>query len=156
MLLKRLLGQERKRRVIKCVIDTNVIISAILNPKGIPGKIVEAWFKHEFLAVTSEFLLQELQRVLHYRHIQRIKLISEKEINKFVRDIINTSQLIEVSSVIDVVRKDTADNQVLAAALDGQVNFIVSGNHHLLDLGHFRGIKIVKPIEFFNILDRVK
>jgi len=156
LLLMRLLGQERKRGVIKCVIDTNVIISAILNPKGIPGKIVEAWFKHEFLAVTSEFLLQELQRVLHYPHIQRIKLISENEINKFVHDIINISQLIEVSSTIDVVKKDITDNQVLATALDGQVNYIVSGDHHLLDLGDFRGIKIVKPIEFLNILDKVK
>ena len=152
----RLLGQERKRRVIKCVIDTNVIISAIFNPKGIPGKIIEAWFKHEFLAVTSEFLLQELRRVLHYPHIQRIKLISENEINKFVHDIINISQLIEVSSAIDVVKKDATDNQVLATALDGQVNYIVSGDVHLLDLGDFRGIKIVKPIEFLNVLDKVK
>jgi len=149
--LKRLLGQERKRRVIRCVIDTNVVISAILNPKGIPGKIIEAWFKHEFLAVTSEFLLQELRRVLHYPHIQRIKLISENEINKFVHDIINISQLIEVSSAIDVVKKDATDNQVLATALDGQVNYIVSGDVHLLDLGDFRGIKIVKPIEFLKI-----
>lgn len=142
--------------MIKCVIDTNVVISAILNPKGIPGEIVEAWFKYEFLVVTSEFLIQELQRVLHYPHIQRIKLLSENEIDKFVHDIINTSQLIEVSSIIDVVKKDTTDNQVLATALDGQVNYIVSGDPHLFNLRDFRGIKIVKPIEFLNVLDKVK
>ncbi len=62
----------------------------------------------------------------------------------------------EVSSVIDVVKKDTADNQVLATALDGQVNYIVSGDLHLLNLKDFRGIKIVKPIEFLNVLDKVK
>jgi putative PIN family toxin of toxin-antitoxin system len=93
--------------------------------------------------------------VLHYPHIQRIKLISENEINKFVHDVISTSQLIEVSSVIDVVKKDTTDNQVLATALDGQASYIVSGDHHLLDLGNFRGIKIVKPIDFLNILVKI-
>ncbi len=62
----------------------------------------------------------------------------------------------EVSSVIDVVEKDTADNQVLATALDGQANYIVSGDHHLLNLREFRGIKILKPIEFLSVLDKIK
>ena len=150
MLTKQLLGQESKKEVLKVVIDTNILVSAILNPKGAPGKLVEAWFKNRFVVVTSQFLLQEIRRVLHYKQIQKIKHITEDEIHKFINDIINTSQLVEIDSVIDDVKEDITDNEVLATAIDGQATYIVSGDHHLLDLGEFRGIKIVKPAEFLN------
>lgn len=138
--------------MLKVVIDTNILVSAILNPKGTPAKIVKAWFKNRFIVVISQFSLQEIERVLHYEHIQKIKHISEDEIHKLVTEIIKTSELIQVSSTIEIIKTDIADNQVLATAVDGQTTYIISGDHHLLDLGEFRGIKILKPADFLNVL----
>ena len=53
---------------------------------------------------------------------------------------------------MDEVDDDPDDNKVLACALEGKADFIVSGDHHLTDIGSFRGIPIVKPDAFLGIM----
>lgn len=48
------------------------------------------------------------------------------------------------------VLEDDADNRVLECAIDGRADFIISGNHHLLDLREFRGIPILSASDFLN------
>ena len=54
---------------------------------------------------------------------------------------------------IFAVTADPTDNKILEAAIAGQVDFIVSGDNHLLDLGTFREIPIIKPRQFLDHLD---
>jgi len=54
---------------------------------------------------------------------------------------------------IKVVKSDPSDDIILATALAGQASYIVSGDKHLLDLGVYRGIKVVTAIEFVKILE---
>jgi predicted nucleic acid-binding protein len=54
---------------------------------------------------------------------------------------------------IDVIPEDPADNKIIACALEGDADFIISGDHHLTDLKIFQGIKIVDPAAFLKIVN---
>ncbi len=59
-----------------------------------------------------------------------------------------------VTSHVEVVKADQDDNTVLATGHDGEAEYIVTGDKHLLALGQFRGIRIVKVAEMLDILSR--
>ncbi|MGB9714982.1 MAG: PIN domain-containing protein [Thermodesulfovibrionales bacterium] len=54
----------------------------------------------------------------------------------------------EVESKISVIKDDPTDNIFLECAIDGKADYIIFGDHHLLDLGNYEGIEIIKPKEF--------
>lgn len=121
---------------MRAILDTNVLVSAVLFG-GIPQELAERAFRGEFELVTSESLLDELERVLR---------------DKFARPLVIARALREeLSSVADVRRprdisritRDPADDMVLAAALDGRADYIVTGDDDLLTLGTYRGISIL-------------
>ena len=54
--------------------------------------------------------------------------------------------------LVEAVAVDPADDMVIACALEGQADFIISGDHHLTDLESYRGIKIIDPATFYELL----
>ena len=63
---------------MKIVADTNVLVSALIQPKGIPAQIMA--HQAAFALVATEEILSELQRVLHYRRIQKKYRLSNESI----------------------------------------------------------------------------
>ncbi|HEX7576142.1 MAG TPA: PIN domain-containing protein [Candidatus Methanoperedens sp.] len=53
---------------------------------------------------------------------------------------------------MNVIVKDPADDRILECAVEGEVDYLVSGNKHLLDLKEFRRIKIVTARQILEIL----
>lgn len=51
---------------------------------------------------------------------------------------------------MDVIKEDPSDNKYLACAHEGEADYIVSGDHHLLDIKAFKGIEIIRPKVFLN------
>lgn len=140
--------------MVKAVFDTNVWISSLLNPSGPPGKLAEAWRKNKCIVIISEPLLQELSRSLHYERVQKIKNIPEKEIQQLLNEIAHTTYFTEIASNVVIIEKDSTDNLVLATAIDGEADYIISGDHHLLDVGEYKGIQILTPAAFLQILEK--
>ena len=66
--------------MLRSVIDTNVIVSGIIIPKGNPYKILKMWGKGEFVFVTSREIIDEVIRVLHYPKIQKRYKLTELDI----------------------------------------------------------------------------
>jgi len=134
--------------VIRAVLDTNVLVSAFINRHGAPRQILNAWQEGKFELVTSLPILQEADEVLHRKHIQRKYRLGELDIWTYL--LLLTVRGIVVPAVpdIDVISRDPADNKILATALVGQAQFIVSGDDHLLELSAFGGARIVTPKEF--------
>lgn len=54
---------------------------------------------------------------------------------------------------ITAVADDPDDHKFLEAAVAGDVDYLVSGDQHLLDLDSFRGISIVEPRSFYELLE---
>jgi hypothetical protein len=137
---------------MKIVLDTNVAVSAAVSPKGPPAEIVSAWRAHSFTWVTSPPLLDELERTLLSLRVSRYLAWGEDEIAEFLAAVRQAAEVTSPTRQIDVIRDDPADNRVLEAAVSAQVDYIVSGDHDLLELKTYEGVQIVSPARFVAIL----
>ena len=137
---------------MKIVLDTNVVVSAAVSPKGPPAEIVRAWRAHSFTWVTSPLLLDELERTLFSPRIRRYLAWGEDEIAEFLATVRQAAEVTSPTRQIDVIRDDPADNRVLEAAVSAQADYIVSGDHDLLNLKTYEGVQIVTPARFVAIL----
>jgi putative PIN family toxin of toxin-antitoxin system len=99
--------------------------------------------------VTSDLLLEEFAVV-----IRRSKFkVNADQISRQVYALMQIAEVVESVSKFNVVERDFKDNMVLEVAFDGKVDFIVSGDDHLLSLKCFRGIKIVSVKEMLDYLE---
>jgi uncharacterized protein len=126
----------------RAVLDSNVIVSG-LGWSGPPARIIEAVLAGELVLVTSPPLLAELRRVLAYPKLAEV-----------IPDGPRLADLVEMTSVVVepidtfAVVADESDNRVLEAAVAASVDYMVSGDEHLLTLGSFQSIPILTPAEF--------
>lgn len=78
---------------------------------------------------------------------------SDEEIHQF-EDLIALAATLTPSELeVAAVEDDPTDNKILACAQEGQVDYVVASDAHLADLRHFKGIPIVSPRRFLEILD---
>jgi putative PIN family toxin of toxin-antitoxin system len=142
-----------KQDMRKIVLDTNVIISGVI-ASGHSARIVDAIRNEEFKLVTSAHLLEEFTDVISRRHIAR-KYPRAAEKAEDLLDFLRAFAVV-VSGTPDAIQvsADRDDDYVLACALDGDVEYIVSGDPHLLDLKSYKGIQILTPRDFVEVMDR--
>lgn len=89
---------------------------------------------------------EELIKVLSY---SKFGLTSD-EILPIVNNLRRHVLFVEVKSRVDAIIEDPTDNVFLECALDGKADYIISGDHHLLNLNSFQGISIAK-VKYFLI-----
>ncbi len=137
---------------MRIVVDTNILISAFFWG-GLPAEIMEANRQSRCAIVTSEALLAELLLVLQRgkfaKHLQRMNRTPEQ----FLENYRSAVEVVDVVPLPQQVSDDPDDDRVLACAISGQADAIVSGDDDLLRLESFTGIPIMKPAEF---LERLK
>lgn len=138
--------------MLRTVLDTNVIVSGTIGNSGSPFIILEAWRKGRFILITSQTLIDEVERVFRYPRIQKKYHITEKQVTNVIKNLINYSISTPRNIKLSVITKDPPDNEVLIAALEGEADYIVTGDADLLELKSYKGIKIVLPSEFVELL----
>lgn len=135
------------------VLDTNVIVSALLSPSGIPAVIINRWEVGEFDVIISPALLNELGQVLQYPRIQKVLNLSHEDLELFLNRTSQVAIVVEPDFKLSVIKDDPADNRLLECGIAGGADFIVSGDHHLLEVKDYRGIVILQPAGFLTVLD---
>jgi uncharacterized protein len=135
------------------VLDTNIIVSSYLGPLGAPARIVAAIRLERFTWIYSEELYAEYRKALMYPNVRRRHGRTPAEIDSHLTDLRAFGVLVHPSAVPAVVAADPDDDMVLACALAGDADYIVSGDPHLIDLGEYRNISIVRPAAFLALLD---
>lgn len=122
----------------RVVLDTNVLVSAVISD-GKPRELLNKGIDRQFSIVTSDSILSELATVL-----QRPKFKTSKdEIDRIMLAIAETGEVITMRSSFKTVKDDPTDDMILNTAYDGRADMIVSGDNHLLELGSFKGIRIL-------------
>ncbi len=134
------------------VLDTNVAISATINPKGPSARLIDRWRARSFQWVTSPPLLEELEHTLAYPRLGKYLASRRPQVNRFLDDLRQNTRLVVPTQQIDVIKRDPPDNRVLEAAVEGRVEYIVSGDNDLLELGQYENIRIITPARFLAIL----
>jgi uncharacterized protein len=138
--------------MIRIVLDTNLFVSALLKPGSNSDLILHAVKDEKVLLLLSDKICDEISRVLTYPKIRNRLKASDIEIEHFL-------QLFRIVAVITPgvldlppLEADPDDTKYLVCAVEGRADFIVSGDHHLTDLLSYRGIRIVNPADFIQIL----
>ena len=138
----------------RAVLDANVLVSAILSPQGIPAKVLTAWQAEEFHLVLSEAVLDEIDRVLRYSRIVRRHRWSDERLQGFIEDLAHLAIMTPGTVRFAVIAEDPPDDRYLECAVEGEAEYIVSGDQHLLELTEYQGISIVTPRAFLDVLRR--
>ena len=141
--------------MLRIAIDTNVIVSGILSRKGAPAQILIAWRERRFLLITSSAIIAEVGVVLQYPHIRKKYPLSDDDVDHIISLLEHDALLVTgEAEVTGSIPDDPKDEMVLACAVDGEADAIVSGDHHLIDLENFRDIPIMTARQFLDQLRR--
>lgn len=128
---------------MRIVLDTNVLVSALISSGTPPALLYEAWTRGDFRLVTSHAQIDELRRVLTYDRLR--SYITVEDANTLSETIDAAAVVVVELPAIDVAR-DADDNVILATGIAGAADLIVTGDKsHLLALGSVQGIPIVTP-----------
>ena len=136
---------------MRVVIDTNVLISALLKANSGPASIVSLWRSGEVELVVSLEVIDEIARVLDYPKIK--KRVSSEEAARFLTLLYTSATIVQSDEKVAAVDADPDDNKFVALALASGAEYIVSGDAHLLDVGTYQDIEILTPAQFIaNVL----
>ncbi|MBI4042449.1 MAG: putative toxin-antitoxin system toxin component, PIN family [Deltaproteobacteria bacterium] len=138
---------------MRAVLDANIYVSALICPEGPPGRILRRFVdQHDFELIVSPSILREIEVVLFYPKIRKYLKAGPDEVKSWVLSIGMLATIVRGNLAVNVVTGDPADNKYIAAALEGSAHYIVSGDHHLLQIGEHQGIWILPPSPFLKIL----
>ncbi|HEY1835221.1 MAG TPA: putative toxin-antitoxin system toxin component, PIN family [Candidatus Saccharimonadales bacterium] len=127
------------------VIDTNVWISGLVFG-GNPEQIIRRFVDGRLIVVTAEELLSELRRKITQRFPIFVPSLALLEAS--IRE---EAILVQLGTLQVSVSRDVDDDKFIEAAAIGNAEYIIRGDKDLLDLKHYKKIKIVKPAEFLKL-----
>lgn len=135
---------------MRVAIDTNVLISATFWT-GKPKQLLNAVRLGEVIFLSSEALFEKLEEVLAAEG--KPFNLEEKEAKRIVGHLREIARVVPIKSAISICR-DENDNRILECALDGDADYIVTGDSDLLKLGSFEGIRIMRVADFLEIMGK--
>lgn len=141
--------------MIRAVIDTNILVSALITQKTSPPRqLYRAFTTQQFLLITSPSILAEVEDVINRDNIVKYHKLDPKQRKVVIEQLVTLSYIVPESVIHDktIIERDPEDDKFLYAALYGHADYIVSGDNHLLDLREYERIKILIPKEFLVIL----
>ncbi|KKD38441.1 putative toxin-antitoxin system toxin component, PIN family [Limnoraphis robusta] len=133
---------------LRVVIDTNILVSSILIQSSLPDIAFKAARKNGIILL-SDVTSQELQEVLTRSKFDQY--ISLDIRYQFLTKIKLESEQIFISELIKECR-DPKDNKFLEVAVNGNATYIITGDKDLLELHPFRGISILTPRQFLELI----
>ncbi len=139
---------------MKIVVDANLFVSGLIKPNSNPGKILDLIKQNQIELILSPAIIKEIKRILLYPKLQKYHRKTAQEIDAYFEDILMFAWIVEGEEIIDIIKADPSDNKYLACAYEGEADYIVSGDHHLLDIGAYEGIEILKAKSFLNVWEK--
>ena len=128
------------------VLDSNIYISSVFWNSA-PYIIVKKAINQEFSAYISSHIIYEIRKVL-----ARDFDLQKQEIDDIVDALQQFTSFVEPKEKIVEIREDPDDDKILECAVACKAKYIVSYNNHLLKLKVFRGIKILTPKQFLDLI----
>lgn len=137
--------------MIRIVLDANQFVSALLRRGSNPDTILGLVRDEKILLLLSEAICDEILRVLTYPKIIKRLAVSEEHLLEFMAKFKCVAVKTPGILTLPLLAADPDDTKYLECAVEGKADYLVSGDHHLTDLGSFRGIRIVPPATFLTL-----
>jgi hypothetical protein len=141
-----------ERSQLRAVLDTNVFVSGLMGVNSPPRQIVDAWLDGRLTLVTSLYLVDELAHVLSYPKITERIPLDESEVDAILAALLSQAEMAPGELELPGVTRDPKDDAVVACAVEGEADYIVSGDDDLLVLNVYKDVKIVTPRQFVEIM----
>jgi putative PIN family toxin of toxin-antitoxin system len=129
-----------KSSLTRIVVDTNIFVASAYNPTSASGRIVDAIERGELQLVVSPAMKREYDRIIP-------KAVRVRERIDRIREIVDKGDQVEPPEN-PTVTEDREDDKFPAAALAGDAEIIITSDPHLLDVDGYRGLRILRPIDF--------
>lgn len=138
--------------MISVVLDTNILASGTVSASNPPGQILNAWRAGQFELITSEPILNELERTFQKPYFQ--KQVNAKQVNDFIDLLRNEAFVTPITIAIQAVATHPEDNLVIATALSAHADYLVTGDRPFLKkVGpSYKGVTILNPDDFLKRL----
>lgn len=135
---------------MRLVLDTNILVCALISKIASPHNLLEAWKRNRFELITCEQQLEELQHVLSYEKLRRF--LSAKDTELLLGELCTRAELVWPKTVC--ASRDPDDDVIAGCAVAAQADFLVTGdNRALLSLGQVETVRIVSArtmVDLFN------
>lgn len=141
--------------MFKVVLDTNVLASGLVSfkhPDRKPAQLLHAWRAGLFELCISEHILLELKETLN-KHYFKNKLTPE-DIEEAVILLSEECTIIPITAVTKGITTHPEDDLVIAAAISGKVDYLVTGDKPLLHKvgSSHKGVTLISPNDFLKII----
>ena len=136
---------------MRAVLDTTQFVSALIRGDGLQGQLIHRWRREALELVTSYALLDELSAVVGRSRLRR--RFADGALEDLMAVLNRYAVVVPGETIVRAVPDDPDDGAVLACAVEAEADYIVSGDRHLLVLGSYEGIHILRAAEFLAILD---
>jgi putative PIN family toxin of toxin-antitoxin system len=111
---------------VRLVLDTNILVSSLIRKGTPPYLVYRAWRQQRFALLTSAHQLAEVEDVLARPRLQ--KYVSAEEAQEMLRGLRAEAEQVDADRIAVAHSPDPDDNRILAIALAGQADYVVSGD----------------------------
>jgi putative PIN family toxin of toxin-antitoxin system len=139
-------------KLVSAVLDTNVLVSSLVADQGFPRQILDAWLEGHFTLVASFYLVEEVTHVLTYPRIVGRLQLEDAELAAILAALLSRAKVTPGRLRLPGATRDSKDDAVVACAMEGKADYIVSGDQDLLALGEYESIRVVTPRQFVGII----
>jgi len=137
---------------MRVVLDTGILIAALITKDTPPDRIYQAWRKRRFELVTSQWQVDEFRRISRYPKLR--KYLQPIEAGNLVNGLRYQAQFLEDTPDVDLSEVPD-DNPLLAMAIAGEVDYLVSGDKRdVLALKKVGKASIVTARRFLTTLQK--
>jgi putative PIN family toxin of toxin-antitoxin system len=133
--------------VIRVTADINSLVSALTFPNGSPRRLLELARTGEIELAVSDAILDELADVM----VRKFDW-PDVDVREARRQFGLFARHVAPADAVHAVADDPDDNAILECAATAGSDYIVSGDRHLLQLGSFRGVRLLKAADVLAIL----
>ncbi len=130
----------------RAVVDTNILISALLGP-GKSRQLVQKLLKKHTVIIFKPML----DEVIDVLSREKFATIKNRQTDRFKSNLEHRSKIVNIRSSFKVLKEDPDDDIILNTAYSGKANYIVTGDNHLLALKEFKRIQIIDINRMLNI-----
>ncbi|MGR3319404.1 MAG: putative toxin-antitoxin system toxin component, PIN family [Candidatus Anammoxibacter sp.] len=133
----------------KIVVDTNVVVSSLLNEDSIPASIIHLVLQGKVTLCLSNDIFSEYKGVLSRKKFSHL---DQPSIKSLLPQLKKKSLLVKPTFPIEIITNDPADNKFLECALVTKADFLVTGNSKHFPFKKFHNTRIVTPKEFLILI----
>lgn len=136
--------------MIRAVLDTNLLISYLLTNGNTISRVMAHWEQGHFVCLQSPQTVDELIDVINRPRLRRYMKTTPQPL----LDLIETdAEYTKGALSLPGACRDPKDDKFIACAIEGNADYIVSGDNDLLDLGVYQNVQIIRVWDFLTLLE---